>query len=160
MRRADNGSTLTIFVIPIIVILLGLSIIGGVSGVKSKQKNYISDGWQAVECTVVSKGADINKQYDYGVALDDVKIDNNMYHITYNNERGKRVDSLYGCKVQRLNTMTEQEFLVNPNDEHDLWLVVGDKVITIGNTIGVIFIIAGFLICANGLSGIRVKDKE
>lgn len=126
---------------------------------KHEQEKLIEEGWETIMCTVVDSGNNINTSYDYGVSLDEVELTDSVYHVTYNNARGRRIDSLYDCKIRSFKDNEKCNFLVNPEDAHEVKHVLGEHTVTIFTVIGFVLILIGFGTCANGLKIVKINEE-
>lgn len=147
----------SLFILPAIVVLLGIACIGYSSEIVARQAEWDKEK-TIITGLVEATGENVLLDYNYDVDTNDYKVTDKTMQIKYTTERGSTVRSLY-----------EKELWVEPNKQGTITFYVLDtglsgkiesKITTIINIIGGFLILLGFLLATTGLKKVAAEITD
>lgn len=147
----------SLFILPAIVVLLGIACIGYSSEIVARQAEWDKEK-TIITGLVEATGENVLLDYNYDVDTNDYKVTDKTMQIKYTTERGSAVRSLY-----------EKELWVEPNKQGTITFYVLDtglsgkiesKITTIITIIGGFLILLGFLLATTGLKKVAAEITD
>lgn len=159
-NKEHKVGIISLFILPVIVLLFGIACIGYSSEVASRQERWNTE-YTVIEGTVEAKGEMVNLDYDYGVDMSNYNVTKKTMQIKYTNERGITIRKIYE-KEPWVGEDENGKITFYIDNENNLMGKVSSVVTTSITIAGGFFILLGFLLATTGLkiAAAEISDDD